>query len=362
VGDVIRLRSSVCRLLWTATLLLGAGCEWLPLPQAIEGLAPIEHVPITFAAPEMITVKAGDTLALLAKRHATTVADLKSWNGLQSDTIEVGQVLLVWRLPEPQVAVARRTTNQSMSLESVMGGRDPLPVPGTPPLKQPSTPAPGPPAPVVAAAETAPIEQPAPPGPRVSIQRPALLAMLGVQVESDTDLAEAAANLQRHDVAAGNQMEMGDRALGTSNSVDTLELQRPEMRNLGPQIPDVPVSAPRLSKPPPKTCIRGAATVVAENGMTRSVGLSASQINAAMGQISKYTVRCFPPGTAGTYEVIVEIKVGCDGRVSNVFLINGGVVPTRVTSCIQQTLGYASFPAHGLPDGASFQYPMKFRF
>jgi hypothetical protein len=204
--------------------------------------------------------------------------------------------------------------------------------------------------------------EPVPPGPRISIQRPALLAMLGVQVESDTDLAEAAANLQRHDVTAGNQMAMGDRALGSSDTVDTLELERPEMRNLGPQIPDVPVSPPRLSKPPPKTCVRGAATVVAENGMSRSAGLSLSQINAAMGQISRYTVKCFPPGTAGTYEVIVEIKVGCDGRVSDVFLINGGVVPARVTSCIQQTLGFASFPAHGLPDGASFQYPMKFRF
>lgn len=41
------------------------------------------------------TVKAGDTLASIARKYGTTVANLKKWNGLKSDTIRVKQKLQV---------------------------------------------------------------------------------------------------------------------------------------------------------------------------------------------------------------------------------------------------------------------------
>ena len=41
------------------------------------------------------TVKKGDTLSLIAKAHGTTIAELKSMNGLTSDIIYIGQVLKV---------------------------------------------------------------------------------------------------------------------------------------------------------------------------------------------------------------------------------------------------------------------------
>lgn len=40
-------------------------------------------------------VQAGDTLYGIAKKFGVTVADLKNWNGLTSDTISIGQVLIV---------------------------------------------------------------------------------------------------------------------------------------------------------------------------------------------------------------------------------------------------------------------------
>ncbi|WP_018466237.1 septal ring lytic transglycosylase RlpA family protein [Calidithermus timidus] len=44
-------------------------------------------------------VQKGDTLYSIARRHGTTVEALKALNGLRSDVIKVGQVLLVSRSP-----------------------------------------------------------------------------------------------------------------------------------------------------------------------------------------------------------------------------------------------------------------------
>jgi membrane-bound lytic murein transglycosylase D len=41
------------------------------------------------------TVKKGDTLAKIADKYNVSVSDLKKWNKLKSDTIEIGQKLVV---------------------------------------------------------------------------------------------------------------------------------------------------------------------------------------------------------------------------------------------------------------------------
>ena len=53
-------------------------------------------------------VKSGDTLSAIARRHGTSVSQLKKWNGLRSDRLRVGQRLIIWRDAEkPRRAIAR---------------------------------------------------------------------------------------------------------------------------------------------------------------------------------------------------------------------------------------------------------------
>lgn len=61
--------------------------------------APASETAKTVAAPPAnattYTVKKGDTLGKIAERHGCTVAQLKQWNGLSSNNIQVGQKLKV---------------------------------------------------------------------------------------------------------------------------------------------------------------------------------------------------------------------------------------------------------------------------
>ena len=49
----------------------------------------------TTSGASSYTVKSGDTLSAIAARHGVSVANLKSWNGLTSNNIKVGQKLKV---------------------------------------------------------------------------------------------------------------------------------------------------------------------------------------------------------------------------------------------------------------------------
>ena len=40
-------------------------------------------------------VKKGETLSSIAKKYGCTVADIKKWNGLKSNTVKVGQKLTI---------------------------------------------------------------------------------------------------------------------------------------------------------------------------------------------------------------------------------------------------------------------------
>jgi hypothetical protein len=330
-------------------LAAGLACGW---PASDGGLAPIGEpsLDMDFSAPVMLTVRPGDTLAVLAKRNGVSVADLKSWNGLDSDTIEVDQILLVWApAPKPVAVRPPAATGLRATLDSVLG----------------TAPAPSP-NPVAVAAPVADAPAPAPvaiqlPEGRVSIARPALVGLLGMEAGPGVDLEAAAAGMSRHDADLGGG-GLGERSLSAGSSADDLELAERRQRHVGPQIPNTPVSAPRLAKPAAKRCLGGPSGTIREDGVAISQGLTAAQINAGMGQIARHVVRCFPAGTSGGFSMLVEITAGCDGRVSNVFVNSAGSVPANVASCVEQTLAFASFPAHAVPNGVEFQYPMKFTF
>lgn len=63
----------------------------------IKNITPLTKDPV--AAPlgsgEKYTVRSGDNLGSIAQRNGVSVSQLKSWNGLRSDNIRIGQVLIV---------------------------------------------------------------------------------------------------------------------------------------------------------------------------------------------------------------------------------------------------------------------------
>jgi membrane-bound lytic murein transglycosylase D len=52
-------------------------------------------------------VKSGDTLSSIARQYGTTVAQLKKWNSLRSNTLRVGQRLTIWREADKPRHIAR---------------------------------------------------------------------------------------------------------------------------------------------------------------------------------------------------------------------------------------------------------------
>ncbi len=67
------------------------------------------------------TVKGGDTLGAIAKRHGTTVATVKKLNGLKGDRIRVGQRLKVGRTAGKAVAKTGKTSSYVVQKGDVVG-------------------------------------------------------------------------------------------------------------------------------------------------------------------------------------------------------------------------------------------------
>lgn len=117
-------------------------------------------------------------------------------------------------------------------------------------------------------------------------------------------------------------------------------------------------SAP-LALPPAQKCLAGPSDVAGDEGMAASTGLSLEQLRAAMGGFVGNTLRCLPEGGLdGTIDL--SITVACTGRVASVRAIDDGGVPHAVVSCVTDTLRYTPFPAHDMPDGFEFEYPLTF--
>lgn len=70
-------------------------------------------------------VRSGDVLGSIALRHKVSVADLKKWNNLRSNTIRSGQRLTVWTKPSMRnTAVAsNKSTTKTQVVTSVSGSK-----------------------------------------------------------------------------------------------------------------------------------------------------------------------------------------------------------------------------------------------
>lgn len=80
---------------------------------------PVAPPPAPANSGDTYVVQSGDSLSVVARRYNTTVANLKSLNGLRSDRLLVGQILKLPAGSKAQAAVASRNT----------GGFTPRPTP-----------------------------------------------------------------------------------------------------------------------------------------------------------------------------------------------------------------------------------------
>jgi len=129
----------------------------------------------------------------------------------------------------------------------------------------------------------------------------------------------------------------------------------------GPATQEGTADFPPLVMPREKNCLAGpdGSALNEDEQMMASQGLSRQQVRQSMHAFFPQLARCiegdWPSGT-----VMLDMNVACSGRVSSIRVDNdGGLEPTLV-NCLQQTLSYTPFPAHQLPDGMDFQYPVLF--
>jgi hypothetical protein len=116
---------------------------------------------------------------------------------------------------------------------------------------------------------------------------------------------------------------------------------------------------PKLSMPAPKRCLAGPSDVAEGNGgmsVASNVGLSEPDIRSAMSRFVPKALSCVSGASHFDGTVETEITVGCDGRVTAVSIEHNDGVPQAVAACLRDTLRYAPFPAHDMPDGYTFGY------
>jgi hypothetical protein len=194
--------------------------------------------------PLEYSVVRGDTLSRIARAHGVTVEELRAWNGLEGDLIEVDQVLLIYleEAPDPAPEVARSSPGKKTRRASP-GGRGP-----------------------------------------------------------ETE-------------ASGG-----------------------------------------LSMPSPEACVAFDADP-GEEGMVAPGGLERHQVKPPLDRVLPYALEC-PRDDADSLRVVFELTVGCDGVVDRVVVDQHGGASDAWLDCASEVLRHADFPAHDMPDGMTFSYPV----
>ena len=112
-----------------------------------------------------------------------------------------------------------------------------------------------------------------------------------------------------------------------------------------------------LAMPRPEPCL-GLDTAIGEQGMVASAGLDRAQVKAALDPILPHALSCEPDEGVSSLRMTFEILVGCDGVVDRVEVSDGDLASQAYLDCVSEVLRHADFPAHDLPDGMQFSYPV----
>jgi len=170
--------------------------------------------------------------------------------------------------------------------------------------------------------------------------------------------------LRRWNGIEGDLLEVGqrlwiwpDRPPEVDRSPPPAATRRP---TAAPKAPPGPLDG--LSLPPARPCLPPpTGEGLADEGSVASGGLSEAQIRGAMAAFVPETLRCASGGAAAEGTLHLQLRVGCDGRVDEVEVVDAGGLPAPMAECIGEVLGFAPFPAHALPEGELFDYPITFR-
>jgi hypothetical protein len=122
-----------------------------------------------------------------------------------------------------------------------------------------------------------------------------------------------------------------------------------------------PTAAPApLRMPKAKPCLSGPSLDGdggEEPSFAASAGLSRGQIRGALDGFLPTLGLCFGDDWP-TGRVEFDLRVACTGRVAHVATLDEGGLDPATVACMADTLRFASFPAHDLPDGMDFRYPV----
>ena len=120
-------------------------------------------------------------------------------------------------------------------------------------------------------------------------------------------------------------------------------------------------AAPTKKLPKAKRCLSGpdSQSLDDEYGMMTNQGLSSNQISQAMNKFFPQLADCMPD-VWPTANIELDFNVGCNGLVSYVRIVKDDNLDFDIQQCLEESFQYAEFPAHDLPDGMDFTYPIQF--
>ena len=120
-------------------------------------------------------------------------------------------------------------------------------------------------------------------------------------------------------------------------------------------------AAPTKKLPKAKRCLSGpdAHSLDDDHGMMTNQGLSSNQISQSMNKFFPQLADCMPE-VWPTASIELDFNVGCNGLVTYVRIIKDDNLDFDIQQCLEDSFQYAEFPAHDLPDGMDFTYPIQF--
>ena len=113
-----------------------------------------------------------------------------------------------------------------------------------------------------------------------------------------------------------------------------------------------------MRMPDAKSCL-AEDTGIEGDSFGRSQGLDAEQISAATRAFQEQTLRCYQGRESAAGEVLVQLVVGCDGRVRSSRVTGDNTGAAGFADCVADVMRYVAFPAHAR-DEVEVVVPMQF--